>query len=830
MKRFLLGLLFLLCAASAQAQTYYVAQTGGSDSNNCTAAQSIATPKQTIASGIGCMNSAGDVLLIRAGTYDETINNFSGVPSGNNWSDAPRIANYNGETVWLSPSSGGSAIEFVSFQHHIIIDGINVDASALMNAAFHTERYMGTDPHHIKVMNAEIIGPPINGGFGMINVDADMGDPGTGGFWYVNLTVHGGGENAFNHGFYLQAKDTIVENCDIYDWPGAGIQVENNFGNPPTGDIIRNNKIHDLRVVGDADRRHWGMVIAGGAVGTLIYNNLIYGIPDESATSVGIDIFQAVGALVYNNTIYNDSGVSIGISLDACGFCFANDTLVKNNISYGHSNNYVDGGTGTIASGNLFGTNPDFTNPGSFDFSLQGTSDAIDIGDTLAEVPTDILGNTRPFNLIFDAGAYEYGASGGSGGNTYYLSTSGSSSNDCTAAQNIATPKQTMGDLITNCGPTGDDLVLFRAGTYSERLNNPSIAGSSGHLLKFAAYPGNCAVNSCETVLLRPTGSGPVIAFSGSQNYIEFDGIKLSATSTSTGKVVTITAWASGDPHHLRFLNGECTIGANGIANEADFGEWCFDLEDERSGGATGQTLFQNWNIHGGGDSGDTTFCFKIASKHITLRDIDCHGTRGAGIQIYQGGAGGDPAFVLMDRVKVHDLSNVVGTQTIGILAHGSDHECWNCLIYNLNDSDNDGRGIDIYQSNFRMHIYNSNFYNINGRPIHAWSFSGNAVITNNILFGNFNDAIQDESTGGIGTLTTNLIGANPSWVSPSTGNFHLNASSVARESGTTVAAVTVDFAGMTRPVETFYDIGAYEFSPIAPSGRRRGMTTFGSH
>src|SRR4029079_7721200 len=64
-------LFFLIGAVMAQAATYYVATTG-SDTVSCATAQTINTPKRTIASGVACLN-AGDTLYIRAGTWTTAI-------------------------------------------------------------------------------------------------------------------------------------------------------------------------------------------------------------------------------------------------------------------------------------------------------------------------------------------------------------------------------------------------------------------------------------------------------------------------------------------------------------------------------------------------------------------------------------------------------------------------------------------------------------------------------------------------------------------------------------------------------------------------------------
>ncbi len=91
--------LFFLCflVASSQivhATSYYVATSGGSDSNNGT---SLTTPFKTIQKAAGLM-VAGDTCYVRAGTYRETV-----TPAHSGASGQPiTFSNYNGEVVTVS--------------------------------------------------------------------------------------------------------------------------------------------------------------------------------------------------------------------------------------------------------------------------------------------------------------------------------------------------------------------------------------------------------------------------------------------------------------------------------------------------------------------------------------------------------------------------------------------------------------------------------------------------------------------------------------------------------------------------------------------------------
>ena len=72
MNRYLFTLLFVLFSSFLFSQnTFYVApsSSGGSDSNN----GSIGSPFETIQYGVNQLSSGGDKLIIRAGTYRETI-------------------------------------------------------------------------------------------------------------------------------------------------------------------------------------------------------------------------------------------------------------------------------------------------------------------------------------------------------------------------------------------------------------------------------------------------------------------------------------------------------------------------------------------------------------------------------------------------------------------------------------------------------------------------------------------------------------------------------------------------------------------------------------
>jgi len=377
--------------------SYYVA-VSGSDSNSCQQAQSASTPKATFASAGACL-APGDVLLVRGGVYSQGLNNA--IPSGSSWAQPVRVAAYPGETVWLKPTADlGYVVDFSRGQSYVELDGLNIDASNQNYGPVHIESVAAgsVNTHHIRIQNAEIIGSPAHPQQGVIVVHPMAGQ---GGDEFINLTVHGGGQTDFHHGFYIQAPDVLIDRCVVYDWPGAGIQVYNGNGQIPSNVTIRDTTVRDLRAT-SSGQRHWGIVVYGGAISnTTIVNTIVSNIPSNGAASVAIET-NAQRTSILQATLYG--GPSAGLVIDSG----ATGTTVTNIISFQHGGgDYQDGGSGTIADHNLIGVDPLFVDPGKNNLRLKDGSPAIDAGATLAAVPRDVAGVSRPQRAAYDIGAYE---------------------------------------------------------------------------------------------------------------------------------------------------------------------------------------------------------------------------------------------------------------------------------------------------------------------------------------------------------------------------------------------------------------------------------------
>jgi hypothetical protein len=109
-----------------------------------------------------------------------------------------------------------------------------------------------------------------------------------------------------------------------------------------------------------------------------------------------------VNSKIYNNTVFGNAGVGILAGKRSQG------AAIENNISYLNTGAAIAlQGRGSAAANNLT-SEPLFVDSATFDFHLQPGSPAIDAGVSLAEVPDDYDGTSRPQGAAYDIGAYEF--------------------------------------------------------------------------------------------------------------------------------------------------------------------------------------------------------------------------------------------------------------------------------------------------------------------------------------------------------------------------------------------------------------------------------------
>ena len=148
---------FFVTIGQAAGATYYVAQ-NGSDNNSCATAQNIDTPKRNIMGndgGIACMQSPGDTLLIRQGSYPEIISNYTApysLPSGTSWDNAFTVAAYPGETVVVQRIAIATDDHLNLDLAYWIFDGLHV----VNNVPGGSEAIWMGSPDHLRFANMEV--------------------------------------------------------------------------------------------------------------------------------------------------------------------------------------------------------------------------------------------------------------------------------------------------------------------------------------------------------------------------------------------------------------------------------------------------------------------------------------------------------------------------------------------------------------------------------------------------------------------------------------------------------------------------------------------------
>jgi hypothetical protein len=164
----------------------------------------------------------------------------------------------------------------------------------------------------------------------------------------------------------------------------------------------------------------------------------------------------------------------------------------------------------------------------------------------------------------------------------------------------------------------------------------------------------------------------------------------------------------------------------------------------------------------------------------------------------------------------------------IGAGARGDNLQIYNNIIWDSSFtatypmiSTHQGQNNSYFPTNVK--VYNNTIVGGAGGQLGVVFNGGSGTLRNNIIYG-VNTPFSFLGSSSV-SFSHNHVTGNPSFVNAAAGDFRLQSTSPARNTGTFVSGVTTDFAGNARPQEGFFDIGAYEFiaeisasaKPLAP-------------
>src|ERR1041385_1107532 len=340
---------------------------------------------------------------------------------------------------------------------------------------------------------------------------------------------------------------------------------------------------------------------------------------------------------------------------------------------------------------------------------------------------------------------------------TYYLSNTGNDSN----SGDLTHPWLTFSRAFTTVA--AGDILTVRAGTYATGIDTNVMPVPSG--TSWADAPQVVAFAGETVTLGRLNLGGP------SLHYFVVDGITFNGALNNEG--------VSFATDHLRLQNSIVrNAPGHGISiTVAD----CEVLTTScLNNGSAGVAIY---------------------AERTLIQGCTLSGNLEYGLQIY--GGVGDARILRTCLIK----DNNVGGAYLG----------WSdgALFYNNLVSTNGSGSPAIYiaSSASNLGVYNNTVYGNGGNGIWVNPTTGVTIINNLCAFNGHTDI--DDQSGGSATFLTNYSG-DGHWVSPSTGDFHLQPDSPARDAGTTVPTVMTDFDGLLRPQEAAYDIGAYEYPGTA--------------
>jgi Right handed beta helix region len=352
--------------------TFYIA-TNGTDAVDCTAAQSISTPRAKLANVLPCA-AGGSTIWYRSGTYTDTQgldSNVQALVGGTSTTNVTRIGTLpsdragglavlrstTGNVLWFF--RGNATDQFITIES-LILDSTSVTSSNVLSF------YPGAHDITLSGVTAR------NAHFEPVFI-----------FGAYNITLSGA----------TVTGSTVTCAVGIYNNASTITIIASALESTAGGGVCSSGGLSGLRIERSVLRSMSGPAISvAGASAPFIVNNLIYSNPSGITLGTG-----TTNAEVYHNTIWNNT---TGAGLTLAGGV---TSTVRNNILF--ANGSAISGTPTTASDNIT-ANPIFVNPGPpTTFHVQGANVVNAATVSPSSVSTDFNGTGR--TVPYTIGAYE---------------------------------------------------------------------------------------------------------------------------------------------------------------------------------------------------------------------------------------------------------------------------------------------------------------------------------------------------------------------------------------------------------------------------------------
>jgi hypothetical protein len=402
--------------------------------------------------------AAGDTVYGRGGNYTTatdlgafsrcfSVGAYAGNSGGANGNPKAFVA-YPGETPILYPVGVYNAIVQIYDGSDVTIAGLSLyDPAGSSTECSSVATAWNSNGNTTNISNIRIVGNIAKKNF------LSSGNAMSGAMTICNGTniyiagnkVSDVGNGKQEHGIYLNEALTnvVVEYNEVSGvHNGYGIEIYNDYAQPYTNCVVRNNTVYQCGRSG----------LQLGAPGTYqVYNNIVWDCGQISFAGINLRNANATTTYeLYNNTLYDNGQNELSDGNDNAldepyGHVWKDSSVIqsltfRNNVinsvnssepywrrdyaggSQAFSNNlyYGNGGKPSFDNGTTsLNADPLFMGAPGHDFHLQAASPCTDTGaNTTSVVQTDEDGLLRPQGAGVDIGAYEYAAgyTGGGGG------------------------------------------------------------------------------------------------------------------------------------------------------------------------------------------------------------------------------------------------------------------------------------------------------------------------------------------------------------------------------------------------------------------------------